>query len=215
MSEAVKIKVESRDPKKNAGTGTKVARRLRKAGKIPAIIYGHKQAPVPIALAKETVAEMIKKATHLAELDIDGATEMVLLRDIQWDHLGREVLHLDFARVSAGESIDTDVHVEIRGTAPGVAEGGVLETVLHVLHVTCRADAIPDALRVDVSDLHVNGAIHIRELTLPEGVTVKGDPDTVVVHVTTKVQAAEEPATEAPEGAQPEVIKPERKDKED
>ena len=215
MAEAVKIQVQSRDPAKNKGTGSRVSRRLRKAGQIPAIIYGHKQAPVPISLARETVAEMIKKATHLAELQLDGTTETVLLRDIQWDYLGREVLHLDFARVSVGETVDTDVHIEIRGTAPGVAEGGVLETVVHNVHVTCRVDAIPDSLRVDVSNLHLNGAIHLRELVLPEGVTAKGDPETVIVHVTTKVQAAEEPATEAAEGSQPEVIKPERKDKDD
>ncbi len=213
MAEVVKFQVESRDPQKNAGTGSRVARRLRKNGKIPAIIYGHKQAPVPIALARETVLEMIKKSIHLAELQIDGAAETVLLRDIQWDYLGKEVLHLDFARVNVGEAIETEVKIDLRGTAPGVAEGGILETLLHTVHVTCRADAIPDSFKVDISDLHIGKAIHLRDLVVPEGVTVKGDPETLLVHVTTPVQ--EEPSTEAAEGTQPEVIKPERKDKDD
>ena len=71
------------------------------------------------------------------------------MRDVQWDHLGKEIIHLDFARVSADESIETEVRLDIRGTAPGVAEGGVLEQLVHTLRVTCRASAIPDAIRVD------------------------------------------------------------------
>ena len=76
---------------------------------------------------------MIKKQTHLAELEMDGgATETVLVREIQWDHLGKEIIHLDFARVSAGESIETEVRIDLRGTAPGLAEGGILEQLIHV-----------------------------------------------------------------------------------
>ena len=79
--------------------------------------------------------------------------------------------------------------------------------------MTCRADAIPDNIKVDISELHIGGAIHVKELKLPEGVTVKADPESLVVHVTTKV--AEAAPAEAAEGIQPEVIKPERKEKED
>ena len=213
MADAVKIRVELRDPAKNKGTGTKFVRKLRAQGRIPAIVYGHKQAPRPISLARDSVWEMIKKKTHLAELEMDGGNETVLVRDIQWDHLGKEIIHLDFARVSAGESIETEVPIELRGTAPGLAEGGILEQLLHDLAVVCRADAIPDNIKVDVSELHIGKAIHVKELKLPEGVVPKGDPETLVVHVTTKVLEPE-PA-EGPEGIQPEVIKPERKDKEE
>ena len=213
MADAVKIRVETRDPRKNQGTGSRVARRLRKNGQIPAIIYGHKQAPVPISLPRETVWEMIKKSTHLAELEMNGSSETVLIRDVQWDYLGKEILHLDFARVSVGESIETEVRIDLRGTAPGLAEGGVLETLVHAVHVICRADAIPDSFKVDVSDLHVGKAIYVRDIKLPEGVTIKGDPDALLVHVTTQVLEA--PTTEAAEGTQPEVIKPERKDKDE
>jgi len=215
MADAVKIQVEARDPAKNKGTGSRVARRLRKQGMIPAIIYGHKQTPVPISLPKATVWEMIKKSTHLAELTVGGTSETVLVRDVQWDHLGKEIIHLDFARVSADESIETDVRIDIRGVAPGVSEGGSLEVVVHELNVTCRANAIPDAIRVDVSGLHLNEAIHLKDLTLPEGVTASADPDTVLVHVVTRSVEAEPAAAEG-DTTQPEVIKPERgKEKDD
>lgn len=213
MADAVKIRVELRDSAKNKGTGTKFARKMRKQGRIPAIIYGHKQANIPISLARDSVWEMIKKKTHLAELEIEGsASETVLVRDIQWDHLGKEIIHLDFARVSASDSIETEVPVELRGTAPGLAEGGILEQLIHDIVVICRADAIPNSIKVDISDLHLNKAIHIKELKLPEGLTVKGDPDSLVVHMTTKVA---EVVAESAEGIQPEVIKPERKEKEE
>ena len=213
MADAVKIRVEVRDPAKNKGTGTKFARKLRKEGRIPAIIYGHKKDNTPISLTRDSVWEMIKKKTHLAELEIAGSpSETVLVREIQWDHLGKEIIHLDFARVSASDSIETEVPVELRGTAPGLAEGGILEQLIHDIVVVCRADAIPNSIKVDVSDLHIGKAIHIKELKLPEGLAVKGDPDSLVVHVTTK---AAEVVAEPAEGTQPEVIKPERKEKED
>ena len=214
MADAVKIKVEARDPQKNKGTGTRVARRLRKQGRIPAIIYGHKQTPVPVAVPRDAVVSMIKQSTHLAELSWDGTTETVLIRDVQWDHLGREILHLDFSRVSADESIETVVRLDVRGTAPGVAEGGVLEVLVHELKVTCRANAIPESIKADVGQLSLNQAIHLKDLTLPDGVKADADPELLLIHVVPRAQeaAAEGPA-EGP--VQPEVIKPERKEKEE
>lgn len=209
MADAVSITVTARDPAKNKGTGTRVARKLRAQGQIPAIVYGHKQAPQPISIGRDDVWKMIKKATHLAQLQIGTASEMVVVRDIQWDHLGKEILHLDFARVSADERIETEVKVETHGTAPGVAEGGALDQPVHTLTVSCRATAIPESIRVDLSDLHMNKAIHVRELTLPEGVTTAMDPDAVVVHVINRYAEAEPVAADV---VQPELIrKPEAK----
>ncbi len=214
MADAVKIQVEARDPAKNKGTGSRVARRLRKQGRIPAIIYGHKQANVPISLTRESVWEMIKKSTHLAELSFGGTSETVIVRDVQWDHLGKEIIHLDFARVSADESIETTVRIEVRGIAAGIAEGGLLETLVHELEVTCRANAIPDSIRVDVSHLGINQEIHVKDLTLPEGVKVDADPELLLIHVVTRAPEAAETAP-AEGTTQPEVIKPERKEKEE
>lgn len=217
MAEAVKIQVEVRDAAKNKGTGTRVAKKLRASGRIPAIVYGHKQAPIPISIGRDSVWDMIKKSTHLAELQMSGggAPETVMVKDVQWDHLGKEIIHVDFTRVDASEKIEAEVRLDLRGEAPGVNEGGSLEHLVHAITVTCRADAIPDAIKVDISGLHMGGAIHVRELTLPEGVVVKGDPEALVVHVVNR-EVEPEPAAPA-EGTttQPEVIKPERKDKED
>ena len=99
---------------------------------------------------------------------------------------------------------------------PGVAEGGVLEVLVHDLKVTCRANAIPDSIRVDVSQLHLDQEIKVKDLTLPEGVTVDADPELLLVHVSSHVTAAPEAAAAEGEGpSQPEVIKPERKEKEE
>lgn len=216
MAEAVKIKVQSRDPQKNKGTGSRVARRLRAQGLVPAIIYGHKLTPVPISLPNDTVLEIVRKATHLAELELDGSSETVLVRHVQWDHLGKEVLHLDFARVSAEESIETEVSLELRGHVPGAVAGGVLEVPVHTVPVICRANAIPSSIRVDVSGLQVGQAIHVRDLVLPEGVTVDADPELLLVHVVARAAAPEPtPAAEGEAATQPEVIKPERKEKEE
>jgi large subunit ribosomal protein L25 len=215
MAEAVKIKVETRDPQKNKGTGSRVARRLRAQGKVPAVIYGHKQAVVPIALSKDAVHELIKKATHFAELDLGGSLETVLVRDVQWDYLGKEIIHLDFARVSAEESIETEIRLDLRGYVPGAVAGGVLEVVHHTVNVICPAAAIPDAIKVDVSNLQLGHGIHVRDLVVPEGVKVDADPDLLLVHIVARAATPEGGAAGEGEGAtQPEVIKPERKEKE-
>ena len=213
MSEAIKLRVETRDPAKNKGTGSRVSRRLRAAGRIPAVIYGHKQAVVPISLAALDVRSMIAAATHLAELDLGGQTETVLIREVQWDHLGREILHVDFARVNKEELIETEVALEYKGDAVGVGEGGLLEAVVRTLTIKCPAGSIPDSIKVDVTDLKLNQGIHVRELTVPQGVVVEADPDLLLVHIVAPAQEAEAAATEG-EASQPEVIKPERKDKE-
>jgi len=213
MADSVTIAVEARDPAKNKGTGSRVSRRLRAKGKIPAIIYGHKVAAQPITIARDDVWAMIKKSTHLARLKIDDdATEMVLVRDVQWDHLGKEIIHLDFARVSADEAIHTEIKLELHGTAPGVAEGGILDFVVHTLPVRCRATSIPDTIRIVIDDLHLNGVIHVKDLKLPEGVETDADPELTLVHVTTP-RTNVEPGTD--EDAQPEVIGRKAEDKEE
>jgi large subunit ribosomal protein L25 len=216
MAQALKIRVETRDPAKNKGTGTRVSRRLRRDGRVPAVIYGHKQAVVPITLSHDDVWSMIKAASHLAELDLGDKTETVLIRDVQWDYLGKEILHLDFARVDVSELIETEVNIELKGVAPGVAEGGILEQLVHSLRVKCPAGAIPDSIKVDVSHLKIDEGIYVRDLTLPEGATFDSDPDMLIVHVVVRGAAAEPTEAEAATEAitQPEVIKPERKEKE-
>lgn len=215
MSDVFSLPVEVRDPAKNKGTGSRVSRRLRAQGRVPAIVYGHKQVPQPISVHRDDVWRMIKKSAHLAEIKIGDATEMVLVRDIQWDHLGKDVVHLDFARVSAGEQVHTEVRLELHGTAPGTAEGGSLEFLIHSLPIACRADAIPDVVRIEIGGLGLNQGLHVRELKLPEGVVADADPDLLIVHVVTRSAAAE--TTEPSEGgpSEPEVIGRKAEEKEE
>src|SRR5207244_1555534 len=129
------------------------------------------------------------------------------IRDVQWDHLGKELLHVDFARVALDERIVVTVPLEIRGTAPGVTAGGVLDQPIHTLSIECLAISIPNSIRVNVGELQLGAAIHVRDLVLPPDVKAMSDPDAIVVHVT--LPAAEpEPvaAPEAAEKAEPEVI---------
>jgi large subunit ribosomal protein L25 len=215
MADATKIRVEPRDPRKNKGTGSRVARRLRKGGCIPGVIYGHKQAVVPITLTRDDVLRMIKTPGRLAELDVSGTAETVLIRDVQWDHLGKEVLHLDFARVSAEEVIETEVALEARGVAAGIAAGGVFEHLVHSLKITCRAGSIPDSIKMDVAHLQIDQGVHVRDLVLPPDVTVKADPDLLLAHIVLRaVEVEEKPEVEVEAETQPEVIKPERREKE-
>jgi large subunit ribosomal protein L25 len=213
MTESAKVRVEPRDPVKNKGTGSRVARRLRAAGRIPAVIYGHKQAVIPISLGRHDVWRMIKTPGHLADLEVGSSTETVLIRDVQWDHLGKEILHVDFSRVSAEEIIETEVTVELRGQAAGIANGGILEHLVHSLSINCRAGAIPDSIKIDVSNLQIDEGIYVRDLTLPPDVTVNAEPDVLLVHVVVRGTQEEAVAAETESVTQPEVIKPERKEK--
>ena len=214
MADAVKFRVEPRDPQKNVGTGSRVARRLRAKGLIPGVIYGHKLAVTPITLGRDVVNRLIKSPGHLADLEIGATTETVLIRDVQWDHLGKEVLHVDFSRVSAEEMIETEVALEIRGVPVGAAEGGSLEVLVRSLSVNCKAGSIPESIKVEVGQLKVDEGIHVSDLVLPPDVTVNADAELLLMHVVTRAPEAE-PVAAAPDGTtQPEVIKPERKEKE-
>jgi large subunit ribosomal protein L25 len=204
MAEAVTIEVQPRDPQKNKGTGSRVARRLRAQGRVPAIVYGHKQDPQPISLSREDVALLLKRGGHLTELKINGQGEMALIRDVQWDHLGKEIIHLDFFRVNATETITAEVRLELHGTPPGLSEGGMVEQPTHAIPVTCKATDMPDSIRVEVGGLHINGMIHVKELALPPGVTTAADPDLVLVHIVPKTAISAGAAPEGtPESAEP------------
>ena len=136
-----------------------------------------------------------------------GKVEKALIRDLQWDPLGHDILHVDFARVAADERITVDVRLELKGTAPGVTAGGNLDQPLHNLEVECLAIAIPESIRVNVSELQIDSVLKVRDLVLPPGVTTKIDPDTVVVIVHPPIVEEEAaPAAAEAEQAEPEVI---------
>jgi large subunit ribosomal protein L25 len=189
--------------------GSRAARKLRKQGRIPAVIYGHKEATVAVTLSGEDLEKAIRQGTRVVDLKTSAKLEKALIREVQWDHLGKDVLHVDFTRVSADERIRVNVPVELRGIAPGVTGGtGVLDQPLHSLTIECLAISIPESIRVAVNELQLGMAIHVRDLVLPPGVTAMNDPDAIVVHVTAKLVEPEPTAAAAPvEGAaEPEII---------
>jgi len=194
--------------------GTRVARRLRQQGLVPAVVYGHKEATVSVSVPGEDLLRAVRHGARLVELKQTDRSETALIRDLQWDPLGHDILHADFTRVAADEKVTLPVPIILRGTAPGLAAGGALSQAIHTLTVECLVTAIPDAIRVSVAELQLEQAIHIRDLKLPEGITVKDDPEAIVVQIVHKaVEAETAVATPAAEQAEPEIIG--RKDKEE
>jgi len=197
------------------GAGTREAAKVRKNSQVPAIVYGHKETPETIAVAKDALAAALRHHSFTLDLEIGGKKQSVLIKDVQYDHLGKEVLHVDFLRVSATDKIHVAVPVELRGIPVGAKGGGVLIQPLHNLHIECLVSARPDSIRVKIDDLQVGQAIHVRELVIPDGVKVLHDPEAVVVQV--KVPAQAEAAVGGLEGAttaEPEIIT-KKKEKDD
>jgi len=189
-------------------TGSQSARRLRRQGKVPAVLYGHGEEVLALALSHESVEHIVTSGHHLVNLDIDGKRERAIIREVQWDSWGREILHIDFGRVALDERVTVEVEIVPHGTPKAVLAGAVLEQPLHSVEVSCQADRIPDEIRVEVGAMEVGQMIHVRDLDFPEGVVPRGDPDQIVFILQEprgeEVEAAPEEAAPAP--SEPEVI---------
>ncbi len=179
-------------------------RRLRFAGQTPAVLYGHGEANVCLSVPTETLATALRHGSRLVGLT-GAVNESAFIRDLQWDTYGTRVLHVDFTRVSVDELVKVHLTVELRGTAPGVKEGGAVEQLVHDVQVECPAGAIPEKLLVNVNHLHLNDSITISQLELPAKSKVLGDPEAIVVQCVVPVEKPEEETGAAAEG-EPEVI---------
>lgn len=166
--------------KKRESLGSSSTRRLRGAGSIPVNLYGHGEANASLSVPLEQVVAVIKHGGKLVKLSGD-ITETALLREVQWDTYSKEVIHIDLIRVSEKELVETTVAIELKGSAPGTTEGGVLQFVLHELHIECPAISIPDKLFANINDLHLGKAIHASDIQLPEGAKLTSDPHLVIV----------------------------------
>src|SRR5262249_50623238 len=139
-------------------------------------------------------------------------SEGAFIKAVQWDVYGKGLIHIDLLRVSDTEKVTTTVTVELKGTAIGLSEGGIIEFVLHELEIECPAASVPEKLIVNINDLHLDGAIHAKDVPLPEGATVLDDPDLVVVHCIAP-HVVEETAVAAvaePGAVEPELIRKEK-----
>jgi len=191
-------------------TGRSEARRLRRAGKLPAIIYGGGKPDLPIALDYLDIARKLEEEhfhTTMIEVNVKGVRgkNTVLLKDVQWDPVRDTAAHLDFYRVSSSDSVTVEVPlVPINAEkCPGVVQGGLVSIVRHSLEVTCRADAIPEHIEVDCSNLNIGDTVHIEDIPLPEGVEVHHDVNFTVLNLSAPTKA--EPAPEAAEAEVPEA----------
>ncbi|GAB6167112.1 50S ribosomal protein L25/general stress protein Ctc [Thermostilla marina] len=199
MSETLHVEVRNVFGKRNA-------RRLRARGLIPANLYGHKQECVALSVPASEMEAAVRHGSRMVRLD-GGVQEDAVIREVQWDTWGLEILHVDFLRVSKGESVEVTVPIEIRGEAPGVKEGGVLKVHLHELEMACPATSIPEKVVVKVNNLEIGQHITIGDLALPEGAKVDIDPSTAVVSCDAAGEAAEEEEEAAETGAaEPELI---------
>ena len=201
MAQSVQLAVQSRD-----GFGTKEARRLRKQGLLPAVLYGHKEATVALSLSHDDFLKAVHHGARLVELKTDGNAEAAIIQEVQWDHLGKDVVHVDFRRVSKDERVVVTVPLHLRGIAPGVSGGGILDQPLHTLSVECLVTAVPESIRVNVSELQIGSSIKVQDLHLPEGVKAMNDPEAIVVQVSAPQAEPTAAAIPGAETAEPEVI---------
>ena len=200
--------------KMRSDRGKGVARKLRAAGEVPGVIYGHGREPQSLTVnAREfmRLAERVRITSTVIELALDGKTARTLVRELQRDPIKRSVIHIDFQELVAGEKVTVSVPLRFVGTPEGVKTGGgILEETMHSVEVTCDPANIPDHLDVDVTHLTIGHSLHIGDLKLPDGVEVTDDPEqTIAVVSAPKAEEEVKPAegVEAATPAEPELIR--------
>ena len=201
MPETIALKAEVRNE-----VGTKHATKLRRAGKLPAIIYGHGKDPVAISLDLHNFAEMLHHGHRLLGVKIGKTSETLLVKDLQYDHLGKDIIHADLIRVDLTEMVKVAVPLELKGTAKGTHEGGIVDEHLDHLEVECKVSDIPEFILVSVKELGVGDAIHASDIELGEGIKLATNPETLVLtcHLVAAAKSTEELEEEMPTA--PEVI---------
>ncbi|MDR2211011.1 MAG: 50S ribosomal protein L25 [Spirochaetaceae bacterium] len=183
--------------------GSSEARRLRRRGRIPAIIYGRKGDPLSIDLDARDFMNSVKGVSEstIVKVDVNGQVHEAFVKDTQRDIRDGSILHVDFYEVEGNTILRARVSIHIHGTPVGVREGGILETPLHDIEVECLPKDLPERIDVDIAELRVNQSIHVKDLALKEGVKLVSNPEQVVALVkfakAEAAPAAEEAVVEA------------------
>ncbi len=205
MATAAVVKTDPIEATIRTDRGSRKAQALRASGRLPGIIYGRKQDAVAVELPGALTEAAIHRGAHILDLVIEGKTEKVLVQDVQYDYLQAEIEHVDLLRVDPNQTVKVKVPLDFRGTPKGTKEGGILETQITELELEVLVTAIPDIIRVNVENLELHGAIHAKDVALPEGAKLVNPPEQILVQVRTvkeQVAATEEPGAVA----EPEVI---------
>ena len=192
-------------------TGSRAAGRLRAAGQIPAVVYGHGHDPLAISVDGRALRSALSTdvgLNALLSLRIGKETQLALAREIQRHPVRGTYTHIDFQVVRRGEKVTVLVPVRLTGSAPGVVQGGILDQDLHQLNVEAEVTAVPEAIEADVSALEIGDVLRVAQLSVPSGATVLDDPEASVVSVvapTVEPVEEEEEVAEAEEGAEAEA----------
>jgi len=201
MGKALRLKAEFRKQ-----TGSKAAVRVRQQGQIPAIVYGHKREPVAISVNAHDFVEGLHHGHRLMDMQIDNKPQKVIVKDLQYDHLGKDIIHADLMRVSVTEMVTVTIPVELKGTAKGAEGGGIIQEHTDRLEVECKVTDLPESIVVSVKDIDVGDSLHARDVKLPDGVKLASDTDILILtcSLVAASKSTEELEEEAP--AAPEVI---------
>lgn len=181
MIDSVVLNIETR-----TGTGTRISRKLRKDSKIPGILYSHGQNAELITLCHKELLNAIRLGKTVVSIHNGISIDQAVIREIQWDFLGKDPVHVDLGRVNANEKIKVHVSVLTKGISPGVTAGGVLDILMHSVDVECIAADAPKNISINISELQVGSTIHVRDLMLSDGLRILNDPDLVILHVVAK-----------------------------
>lgn len=208
MSKDVTIQIVPR-----TDTGNGPARRARKSGQVPAVVYGRGKQSQPVMVDEKAVAAVVH---HPGLIGLQGAAGTVtgIIKEVQRNPLSGKIIHVDFQEVRADEIITVSVTIEAVGTPAGAIQGGQIEQNMRSLDIKIQAQHIFEVLQVDVSKMELNDVMHVNQLALPEGAVALGDPKAAVFHVRLPKQEEEKPAEGAEGGAEPEVIAKGKKDEE-
>ena len=186
--------------------GTANNRRLRWAGKLPAVLYGHGEDPQHLTIPADEVRASLRHGSQVVQLE-GAVSGQALFQEIQWDTFQMHLLHVDLLRVKKGERIQVTVPVATRGVAPGEGAGGIVEVVLHEVEIETSPAFIPESLHININHLELHDSLSAKDIEgMPEGAKLVTDPEQMVVHCIEPAAPIEEEEAEEATGAEPEII---------
>jgi len=193
-TDSTTLEVTTRDPQ-----GSRTARRLRKEGRVPAVIYGGESEPLAIEVDARTLRNTLAHGGAVLELGLEGKTQNVLVKSVQRHPVRGEIMHADFVRIRMDVAIQSPVVIDLVGgeEAPGVMEGGVLSQETREVTVEALPGDLPETIQHDVSGMQINETLTLADITAPKGVSFVDDPETTIASITPPTQEPTEDEIEA------------------